>query len=95
MSGILAPIEQQIEAERPIKSEYEIRREEYAEALRQAGISNTRVQHDPFWRERWLSIQNAHDAYKGKSGSMVWKIVGVLFMTAQGALMVYGFSLRH
>lgn len=95
MNGILAPIEQQIKAERPVKSEYEIRRSEYEKALREAGVENTRFAHNPFWREKWLSIQNACDAHAGKGGSIVWTVVQVLMLIGGVSMPLYLVSTRH
>lgn len=46
---------------------------------------NTRFEHDPHWRERWLSIQNAHDRR-----SIIWKAAYALGYAAQLGFMIGG-----
>lgn len=44
---------------------FEQHRDEYADALKKAGVTNTRFEHNPDWRNSVLSVQNIGDEWRG------------------------------
>lgn len=73
-----APAQEQ-EIDKLVRSQYEIWRVEYLARQPKFRSENVRFEHDPEWRNRFLSIQSAHDG-----NHVVWKVARFTWCMASG-----------